>query len=61
VTLIPDDEGEEIVLFEGTERIDLLQFQDSDFVLAVNSKVPAGEYEKIRLEFSGVSVVPSAH
>jgi len=39
-------------------KVDLLAYQEDDFLLAIKSDVPAGRYEKIRLEVSRVESDP---
>jgi hypothetical protein len=59
VSLLSTRDGSPVAIFEGKERIDLLRFRDLDFLLAVYTRVPAGDYRRIRLEFSGIAVEPS--
>jgi len=58
VSLIPKEGNgrSPVVIFRnpaGTE-VDLLDLRDEDYLLAVNRRVPAGLYEKIRLQISGI-------
>ncbi len=57
VSLIPG----KIVLFESASpaghRVDLLAHREEDFLLGVKADVPAGRYEKIRLEVASIEAV----
>jgi hypothetical protein len=50
-----------VVIFESSDpaghKIDLLAYRDEDFLLGVRHNVPAGRYEKIRLEVASVEAV----
>ena len=47
-----------VVIFESSDpaghKIDLLAYRDEDFLLGIKHNVPAGRYEKIRLEVASV-------
>ena len=58
VSLLPSGDGKAVTVFDGHEKIDLLMFRDQDFLLA-QKDVPAGKYEKIRMEISSVEVEPA--
>ncbi len=47
------------VLFAGSERIDILDFQATEFLLAMRDDVPPGEYSKIRLHIEDPEVLPN--
>jgi len=55
VTLIPS-EGEHVVIYRSSEgyELDLLAYSDDDFLFTMKRKIPAGTYEKIRLEVSNI-------
>jgi len=55
VTLIPS-KGEHVVVYQSSDgyELDLLAYRDEDFLLTMKRKIPAGTYEKIRLEVSKV-------
>jgi hypothetical protein len=44
--------GEPVVLFEGSEALDLLKLADFSELFASSDNVPAGHYSKIRLQLS---------
>ena len=50
-------EGGSVVLFSGVETIDLLRLADYSELFAVNDQVPAGTYNKIRLQLSNLELV----
>lgn len=61
VSLIPKEGNgrRPVVVFRnpaGTE-VDLLDLRDEDYLLTVNRSVPAGSYEKIRMQVSGIRPV----
>ncbi len=58
VSLIPEGDGDPVVVFKGKRRIDVMEFRDRYFILTADDEVPAGRYEKIRLELSDVEIVP---
>ncbi len=58
LTLLGSNDTKRVVLFEGRERIDLLQYRGDDFLLVSRIEVPAGRYEKIRLEVDDIDVEP---
>jgi hypothetical protein len=60
VSLIPVNDGEPVVIFQSTAglRVDLLEYQDEDYLLKVKRDVPAGQYSKIRLQVSDIEVTP---
>ena len=55
VTLIPS-EGDKVVIYQSSKgyELDLLAYRDEDFLLTMKKGIPAGTYEKIRLEVSKV-------
>jgi hypothetical protein len=56
ISLLPEGNGAPVVIYEtdNPERIDLLSLREDDLLLAVNSSVPAGAYQKIRLTVNSV-------
>ncbi len=58
VSLIPQEgRGRSpVVIFRNSAgiEVDLLDLRDEDYLLTVNRRVPAGVYEKIRLQISGI-------
>lgn len=53
IKLMADDEHDgngDVVLFQGEQTVDLLNLTDFSTVFALNTNVPAGKYEKIRLQ-----------
>lgn len=56
ISLLPEGNGAPVVIYETNDpqRIDLLTLWEDDLLLAVNSSVPAGAYQKIRLTVEGV-------
>ena len=50
-------EGGPVVLFSGVETVDLLRLADYTELFAVNDEVPAGTYNKIRLQLSNLELV----
>lgn len=50
-------EGRRVVLFSGVETIDLLRLADYSELFAVSEEVPAGTYNKIRLQLSSLELV----
>jgi hypothetical protein len=50
-----------VVIFESSDpagyKIDLLAYRDEDFFLGIKGDVPAGRYEKIRLEVASIEAV----
>lgn len=56
ISLLPEGNGAPVVIYEtdNPERIDLLSLREDDLLLAVNSSVPAGAYQKIRLTVDSV-------
>jgi hypothetical protein len=55
VTLIPS-EGEHVVVYKSLagHKLDILAYRDEDFLFTMKRKIPAGTYEKIRLEVSDI-------
>jgi hypothetical protein len=49
------DEGH-VTIFEGSRRVDLLDLRDNNELITVGRRVPAGTYEKIRLEIDNKEV-----
>ncbi len=56
ISLLPEGEGAPVVIYEtnNPERIDLLTLREDDLLLTVNSSVPAGVYQKLRLTVNSV-------
>jgi hypothetical protein len=56
ISLLPEGNAAPVVIYEtdNPERIDLLSLREDDLLLAVNSSVPAGAYQKIRLTVNSV-------
>jgi hypothetical protein len=56
ISLLPEGNGAPVVIYEtdNPERIDLLSLREDDLLLAVNSSIPAGAYQKIRLTVNSV-------
>ena len=50
------------VVFQSTAglRVDLLEYQDEDYLLKVKRDVPAGQYSKIRLQVSDIELTPKS-
>jgi hypothetical protein len=48
-----------VTIFRGNETIDLRDFEDVGKIATVGRRVPAGCYEKIRLEVSEIELVPA--
>jgi hypothetical protein len=63
VSLIPS-QGNPYVLFESDRPegycVDLLKYREKDFLFTVRDRVPAGFYNKIRLEVAEVTAVPKS-
>lgn len=63
IKLIADDDHDNnghVVLFQGEETVNLLSLTDFSALFALNNNVPAGEYEKIRLQLkqpNGIELV----
>jgi hypothetical protein len=63
VSLIPapGNAAGQVVIFQSPtpagHRVDLLAYRDEDFLLGIRGDVPAGRYEKIRLEVASVEAV----
>jgi hypothetical protein len=52
--------NDNVVIFQGEETVDLLNLTDFSALFALNNNVPAGEYEKIRLQLkqpNGIELV----
>ena len=62
VSLIPVNDGAPVVIFQSATglRVDLLEYQDEDYLLKVKRDVPAGQYSKIRLQVSDIEVTPKS-
>ena len=60
VSLIPVNGGAPVVIFQSSSglKVDLLEYQDEDYLLRVRRNVPAGQYAKIRLRVSDIEVTP---
>ncbi len=60
VSLIPVNDGTPVVIFQSATgiKVDLLEYQDEDYLLAVRRDIPAGQYSKIRLKVSAIEVTP---
>jgi hypothetical protein len=59
VSLLRADNGREVVVFEDPtgHEVDILSYQDTNYLLTVNRNVPVGTYSKVRLEVSKVEAV----
>jgi hypothetical protein len=59
VSLLRADNGREVVVFEDPvgHEVDILSYQDTNYLLTVNRNVPVGTYNKVRLEVSKVEAV----
>jgi hypothetical protein len=63
IKLIPDDaynNDGHVVIFQGEETVNLLNLTDFSALFALNNNVPAGNYEKIRLQLkqpNGIELV----
>jgi hypothetical protein len=62
VSLIPAENNpnqSEVVIFESDEcfEVDLLKLRNEDLLLTINKRIPAGFYEKIRLEIDEIRSV----
>jgi hypothetical protein len=59
VSLLRADNGREVVVFEDPvgQEVDILSYQDTNYLLTVNRNVPVGTYNKVRLEVSKVEAV----
>jgi len=59
VSLLREDNGREVVVFEDPagHEVDILSYQDTNYLLTVNRNVPVGTYNKVRLEVSDVQAV----
>jgi hypothetical protein len=57
VSLLPAGNGREVVIYENGSglEVDILQYRDVDYMLTLKQDVPAGRYEKIRLEIADVT------
>ncbi len=49
--------NDDYLMFEGSETFDLLALTEFTDLFAVSDDVPVGEYEKIRLQVSGIELV----
>jgi len=54
--LLPSGSGNAVVLYDNPSGhpVDILQYRNQDFFFTLKKNVPAGRYEKIRLEVSNV-------
>ncbi len=63
VSLIPSGGSSQgsVVIFQSSSptghKVDLLAYRDEDFLLGIKGDVPAGQYEKIRLEVDHIEAV----
>ena len=57
ITLIGPDGQVEI--FDGEETLDLRELEDASTLVTLGRDVPAGHYEKIRLDVSEIELVPA--
>lgn len=48
-----------VVLFEGSRRVNLLEFRDEEFLLSLSDDIPIGTYSKIRLQVSDPEIEPN--
>lgn len=51
-------DGDPVVIFEGERTVDLLDHMDLEFLLGMD-EVPAGTYEKVRLEIRDAEISPN--
>jgi len=56
ISLLPGGNGNAVVIYDNPagHPVDILQFRNQDFFFTLKKEVPAGRYEKIRLEVSDV-------
>jgi len=56
VSLLRADNGREVVVFDDPDghEVDILSYQNIDYLLTLNREVPVGTYNKVRLEVSDV-------
>jgi len=56
ISLLPSGSGNAVVLYDNPagHPVDILQYRNQDFFFTLKKNVPAGRYEKIRLEVSNV-------
>ena len=56
ISLLPPGSGDAVVLYENQlgHKVDILLYRNQDFLFTLKKEVPAGRYEKIRLEVSDV-------
>jgi|GEM_PF-522987 len=56
VSLLPSGNRKEVILFHKADGfpVNILDYQNEDFLLTLKGNVPAGYYEKIRLEVSKI-------
>ncbi len=61
VSLVPVS-GAPVVIYSDPSgcEIDLLEYRDQDFLLSLNTRVPAGTYSKVRLQVSNIELLPKA-
>ena len=59
VSLLRADNGREVVVFDDPtgHEVDILSYQNTDYLLTLNRNVPVGTYNKVRLEVSDVRAV----
>jgi hypothetical protein len=59
VSLLRADNGREVVVFDDPagHEVDILSYQETDYLLTLNRNVPVGTYNKVRLEVSDVRAV----
>lgn len=52
ITLIGGED--QVTVFSGSLEVDLLELRDEDLLLSIRDEVPAGRYEKIRMQISDI-------
>ena len=59
VSLLRADNGREVVVFDDPagHEVDILSYQNTNYLLTLNRNVPVGTYNKVRLEVSKVEAV----
>ena len=57
VRLLGGNGNDDYLMFEGSETFDLLALTEFTDLFTVSDDVPVGEYEKIRLQVSGIELV----
>jgi hypothetical protein len=62
VSLLPPGNGKGVVIYDSPSGhpVDILEYRNQDLLFTLNKEVPAGRYEKIRLEVSDVTAEAKA-